>query len=231
MLSPLWTKKIGSLKDGFFHHIFFLEGDQKETKPALLSLLEEEFSLKPGNNPDFHVGEFLSFGIDESRFLKTMQMRKSFSEDAQKIFIISANSFTLEAQNALLKIFEEPAVDTVFFILISSAQFLLPTLLSRAVVISLYEHEEKFEKIKKFLKESYAKRLEIVAETAKDFPRTQIFFEELIRFYYQKGKSTGSTKQEIKVLELTSKYRIYSYARSPSLKMMLEHLALVCPTQ
>jgi DNA polymerase III delta prime subunit len=160
-----------------------------------------------------------------------MQMRKSFSEDAKKIFIISANSFTSEAQNALLKIFEEPAIDTVFFILISSAQFLLPTLLSRAVVISPYEHEEKFEKIKKFLKEAYVKRLEIVTEIAKDSARTQIFFEEIISFYYRKGKSGDSTKQEIKVLELASKYRVYSYARSPSLKMMLEHLALVCPIQ
>jgi DNA polymerase III delta prime subunit len=224
-----WQKKIGSAETGFFHHVFLIEGNHENTKPALMEFFEKEFQIKAAGNPDFRMEDFLSFGIDESRLLKAMQLRRAFTEGAKKIFVVSADSFTLEAQNSLLKIFEEPTADTYFFILAPSAQFFLPTLLSRVVCVSEDTRGGNFEAIEKFLKEPYSKRLEIALEMSKDAPRAGRFFDELIRFYYEKGLKEERTKKETKSLEMASKYRIYAHARAPSLKMMLEHLALILP--
>lgn len=221
-----WKQKIGTAETGFFHHVFLIEGRHEDMKPALLSFLEEEFKIKAASNPDFRMEDFSSFGIDESRTLKAMQLVRAFTEGAKKIFIVSAGNFTSEAQNSLLKIFEEPTPDTHFFILTPSVQFFLPTLLSRVVCISENTREGNFEAVKKFLNEPYSKRLEIALEMSKDAPRAQRFIDELIRFYHGKVERT---KAELRTLELASKYRIYSHARAPSLKMMLEHLALVLP--
>lgn len=231
MDSPLldWKQKIGTAETGFFHHVFLVEGNHESTKPALLDFLKDEFEIKAAGNPDFRMEDFESFGIDESRILKAMQLRRAFSEGAKKIFILSAHTFTLEAQNSLLKIFEEPTADTHFFILTPSAQFFLPTLLSRVVVISEKARKESFENVEKFLKEPYSKRLEMALEISKDAPRAQRFLDELIRFYYEKKERGERTKQELRALELAAQYRIYAHARAPSYKMMLEHLALTAP--
>ncbi len=234
MNNPSWKQKIGTAENGFFHHVFLIEGKHEETKPALLAFLEEEFDIKAAGNPDFRMEDFLSFGIDESRMLKMMQFSRAFTEGAKKIFIVAAHTFTSEAQNSLLKIFEEPTSDTHFFILTPSAQFFLPTLLSRVVVVSENIREENFEAVQSFLKEPYFKRLETALEMSKDAARTQKFLDELIRFYYRKGlkgQEGERTQEETRVLELASKYRSYAHARAPSLKMILEHLALVSPPE
>src|SRR6185369_2596982 len=46
-----------------------------------------------------------------------------------------ANNFLLEAQNSLLKMFEEPAENTHFFLIIPDVNSLLPTLVSRFYLI------------------------------------------------------------------------------------------------
>jgi DNA polymerase III delta prime subunit len=229
MANSSWKQKIGTAESGFFHHVFLIEGDYEDTKPALLGFFEEEFGIKIAGNPDFRVEDFESFGIDESRELRAMQLRRSFTEGAKKIFIVAAGNFTSEAQNSLLKIFEEPTEDTHFFILTPSAQFFLPTLLSRVVVVSADKGAGNSREVEAFLEKPYAKRLETALEISKDALRAQRFFDEFIRFYYEKRLKGERTEEETRVLELASKYRRYAHARSPSLKMMLEHLAIISP--
>ncbi|MBI2120945.1 MAG: hypothetical protein HYT94_04975 [Parcubacteria group bacterium] len=224
-----WKQKIGTAENGFFHHVFLIEGNHEATKPALVAFLEEEFEIKAAGNPDFRIEDFSSFGINESRALKTMQAGRAFTEGAKKIFIVTVNSFTFEAQNSLLKIFEEPTPDTHFFILTPSAQFFLPTLLSRAMVILGDAQNRNFTEVEKFLKNSYSRRLECALELSKDASRTEKFLEEVIRFYHETGHEGKRTKEEARVLELADRYRTYAHSRAPSLKMMLEHLALAMP--
>lgn len=224
-----WKQKIGTADSGFFHHVFLIEGNHEDTKPALVGFLEEEFGIKAAGDPDFRMEDFPSFGIDESRELKAMSLRRSFAEGAKKIFLVMSDSLTLEAQNSLLKIFEEPTADTHFFILTPSAQFFLPTLLSRVVVVSRGISRGDFDEVEKFLKESYPKRLEMALELSKDAPRAAKFLDEIIRFYYEKGLKAQRTNAETRVLELADRYRTYAHSRAPSLKMIFEHLALIAP--
>jgi hypothetical protein len=55
---------------------------------------------------------------------------KTFSTSS-RVFLIFANNFLIEAQNSLLKIFEEPNQGTIFFVITPAASYLLKTLISR----------------------------------------------------------------------------------------------------
>lgn len=229
-----WQQKIGSFENGFFHHAFLIEGDSGYTKTALRDFIEDHLKISTLGNPDFSEQEFSSFGIDDSRALKEMQSRKAFSERGKKIFVVIADTFTTEAQNSLLKIFEEPTADTHFFILVPSAKFFLPTLLSRVVTVRAQEGnvKESFGEAPDFLKQSYSERLAFVQKIAKDekdTSRSGKLIHDIIRFFNQKNKTGKRTKEEIRTLELALLYWKYTHSKAPSFKMMLEHLALVAP--
>jgi hypothetical protein len=83
------------------HHAHCLEGDITLIKNSLVNFLEKEIGFKTKGNPDFWLGEFEKFGIDESRFVIDFQNRKSLGD--KKIIVIRANSMSSEAQNSLPK--------------------------------------------------------------------------------------------------------------------------------
>jgi DNA polymerase III gamma/tau subunit len=80
------------------------------------------------------VESYETFGVDEGRELKEAQLSKSFG-GGKKIFVISFETITVEAQNSLLKVFEEPTPDTHFFLISRTGSRLLPTLRSRIVFL------------------------------------------------------------------------------------------------
>lgn len=119
------------------HHAYLLEGDREKIVPEIFSFLEG-LGVKTSANPDFSYLSFDSFKIEDARNLKAIEYEKGFSQvkNAKKIFIISANNFLLEAQNTLLKIFEEPIANTHFFLIVPDKNSLLKTLVSRFYFIS-----------------------------------------------------------------------------------------------
>ncbi|MBQ1282001.1 MAG: hypothetical protein IIY16_07135 [Oscillospiraceae bacterium] len=78
-----------------------------------------------------------SFGVDLVRMVRS-DARIRPNEADRKVYILAqAHNMTEQAQNALLKILEEPPGYAVFLLTCESAQQLLPTVRSRAVTISL----------------------------------------------------------------------------------------------
>lgn len=213
------------------HHAYLVFGG----KEALHTHLSREGVLFRGN-PDFLDLEFDAFGIDESRSLKERASRKAATEDAKKIFIISANSFTIEAQNALLKLFEDPVPDTHFFIISTFASYFLPTLKSRLAELNLLE-EKQAEKQKKinilaqeFLGKKPADRILFAAKIAKeedDYGKQRAIeiIEGLI--VYIRAKNIIPAKKDASTLEKLLTYRDYLSHRSPSAKMILETAAIM----
>lgn len=79
-----------------------------------------------------------SIGIDDVReqINKTIQIKPYSSE--YKIYIVDeAEKMTVEAQNALLKTIEEPPVYGILMLLTTNVGKLLPTILSRCVVLNI----------------------------------------------------------------------------------------------
>ncbi len=115
------------------HHAYLVEGEIDITLEAVFEFIKS-LGIKTSGNPDVSHIALDSFKVDDARSLKSYALERGFSE-SKKVFIISANNFLLEAQNSLLKIFEEPIENTHFFVITPDVNVLLPTLVSRFYVI------------------------------------------------------------------------------------------------
>lgn len=207
------------------HHAYFIEGEKEPVLADIESFLEKAFKIVRQGHPDIHYAEHESFGIDESRSLQDMQSMKPVSGD-KKIFIVVLRSITSEAQNSLLKVFEEPTPGTHFFIISSSQRILLPTLRSRVVVVShASAKNQSFEsEAKKFTSISPRERLSYVIGMIeeKDKASAEGFLNALVAELHKKKMKEKA--REIKEILSLSKYL---KDRSPSLKLILERVALL----
>lgn len=80
-----------------------------------------------------------SIGIDSIREIKTfLSLRVPGSNSIRRVLIIeNAQLMSIEAQNALLKLLEEPPVDTVIILTSTSEQMVLSTIESRVQVLQV----------------------------------------------------------------------------------------------
>ncbi len=176
----------------------------------------EEVGVKLVNNPDFLVIKPNTLGIDEVRELKKLASRKALG--AEKFFLILPDKITLEAQNALLKLFEDPAPGTYFFLATREKSLIVPTLLSRMNIVFL-EKTEDLNRVKDFYTLPLKKRLAFASKFAEDNGDLSAFLDDLI-FLMKKEKQT-----EI----LAKAYGIRRLLRDQNIgaRIVIEHLALV----
>ncbi len=222
-------------KTGYLHHAHIIEGAHSEVAPALVIALARHLGIETKGNPDLTVAYYESLGVDEARALKDKQMRAAF-DGARKIFIIGANSFTHEAQNALLKTFEEPTEGTHFFIILPRAEMLLPTLRSRVLVVSgtmAGAEDETKVLAEKFLDASLEERFSMIKKLAEKktgevvdrelFRRTLDHIERILytRTAGRRDDATADIFREI------FQAKTYLATRGASPKMLLEHIAMV----
>ena len=157
----------------------------------------------------------------------------------KKIFIIRANNIGHEAQNALLKLFEEPAEYAHFFLIVPSAHILLPTVKSRMLQviqdsgdkIQEESQNEIFKEAQVFVKLSPAKRLDVVKKIVEDISKDKktkqdaIIFLNAIQEVVYKGQGIQKGASALAAIEQA---RMYMNDRAPSIKMLLEYVALNC---
>ncbi len=93
---------------------------------SLKAKLESEFGI---NNLRFFISD--DFLLENA---KEAIAEAYIAEKDEKILVIHANSFRTEAQNALLKIIEEPPRNIKFIIATQSKNLLLPTIRSRMLI-------------------------------------------------------------------------------------------------
>ena len=149
------------------HHAYLIEGARAEIVPQILDLMQE-FGVAVTGNPDFLHITLDSFKIEDARNLKSFSVERGISEN-KKIFIISANNFLLEAQNTLLKMFEEPIENTHFFLIVPDINILLPTLVSRFYLISARQGlAEGIKEAEKFIIMPLQGRLDFIKELLAD---------------------------------------------------------------
>jgi DNA polymerase-3 subunit delta' len=81
------------------------------------------------------------FGIDSVRVAQHFMTRKTTQDESRAMqriaFLPDAHNMTREAQNALLKLLEEPPAGSMFILTATSEQSLLPTIISRCQVLKL----------------------------------------------------------------------------------------------
>ncbi len=213
------------------HHVYFIQSF-KDSADYLKSHLKDKFDISHLQNPDFYHEKFEVLGIDDSRKIKENHLSKGFKENGRRIFIIEASGITHEAQNSLLKILEEPNSNSHFFIIMPTSEILLPTLRSRLYIINSFENKhnpEILNEVNKFLKLSKKEKVTFVDEIAKNISDEKInkiyaieFLSALESTLYKRDHLKNT-----KILGAIIKARDYMNDRSPSVKQLLEYIALI----
>jgi len=151
------------------HHAYLIEGQSAEIIPEIKKFFES-LGIKTLGNPDFCHIIIDNFKIDEAFALRAMSGDKSlpaqagFSTiNAKKIFLICANNFSLDAQNVLLKMFEEPIENTHFFLIVPEVNALLKTFVSRFYFISEKPvRQDLTEEVEEFINMPLQKRIDFL---------------------------------------------------------------------
>jgi len=179
------------------HHAYVVEGSHADFE-----------SLKNSVQP-FVATWYERFGIDDARALVA---QASLRREGESTYLIGTSTLATEAQQALLKLFEEPR-EGLQFILVVPHGTLLPTLRSRMM--------------------DYPTKLlhQVERVSAKDIPalikeeNKERVREFLDAIESQLRPRMGEPKVRAALADIAM-VRDYLRDRSPSLKMLLEHLAL-----
>jgi DNA polymerase III gamma/tau subunit len=216
--------------------------DSTHIRAELLSLLEKTHNIKPHANADFFDRTYEVFTIDDAREVKTFHHIRPMIETGKKIVLLHMNGITIEAQNALLKLLEEPAEYAHFFLIIPSAHMLLPTVKSRMRELKISK-ETKSKKIpntdtfdpevlklaQKIISVAKAKRLEEVKKLVDDIAKekkTKQDAIDLLNAIQAVIYETQGIKKGKSALETIEFSRNYIHDRAPSVKMLLEYVML-----
>ncbi len=225
------------------HHAYIYDGPLA-LLPALAADARERFGFSGEHDPDVSAASFERFGIEESRALVERAALRSISGRA--LFVIGISSITSEAQQALLKLLEEPQAGVTFVLLAPHGAFLL-TVRSRALEYPRDLRQHPSQKVlgsaspqpdrfapdaAAFMAASGRKRSETVVALLKDEEGAKERVREFLlalEIHCVKLNFT-QTAEGRQGLEDIARIRSYLADRSPSLKMLLEHLAATLPT-
>ena len=202
-----------------------------EDVERVVELLEKEGEAKRGS-PDLYVRTFNHFGVDDARELRERASLRPVS-GPRRAFVISASTMTHEAQNALLKVFEEPPAHALFILLVPSPETLLATLRSRTQRLPLQmTHAASVVDIKAFLAAAPKKRLELLKplldkgdDDKRDMGVVIGFLAELERAL--EPKISGAEYRT--GLEAVYRARRYVNDKGALVKPLLEQAALLIP--
>lgn len=224
------------------HHAYLIEGTENGIVEEIKEFLES-LGINSIGNPDFVHIQLDSFKIEDARNLKSYAAQKSFSA-GKKIFIISANSFLLEAQNSLLKMFEEPIENTHLFLIVPDTNSLLKTLISRFYLISTKSDLAKeAEDAEKFIAMSLKNRIDFIKELLAEEEEEDAEGNEIVVLNSTRSKAL----KFLNALEVSLQsrfvknfsdstifqhfFKVREFLRTPgsSVKTLMESVAIITP--
>lgn len=224
------------------HHAYIYEGPLAHFA-ALAADARERFGFVGAAGPDVQELEVEKFGIDEARELVRTTSLTSVSGRA--LYIVGVSSITTDAQQALLKLFEEPQEGVIFVLLVPYGT-IIATLRSRLLQYPIHLPEDGppesggpssgrtfAQTAVSFLQKNNKARSDDIAALLKDEEmlkeRVRDFLDGLEASLHEALTKTKGKKELCEALEDIAKVRGYANDRSPSMKMLLEHLAISLP--
>lgn len=228
------------------HHAYVVEGDREAGIFSAREYAREVLGLSGEQHPDVVVFQYGLFSVDDAREVARFASNSPVAGD-QKVLAIAATRIFHEAQNALLKLFEEPPVGTTMVLIVPSLGQLLPTLRSRVLTLPKYgptksvldEHvmAQSFLSLDASARTKFITKLLDRTKGDKDEDKQAArgellqLMESLSRVAYRaREKATGSPREELTFLlsDLDTFIPIL-HERSAPLKLICEHLLLVIP--
>ncbi|KND50899.1 MAG: DNA polymerase III delta prime subunit [Parcubacteria bacterium C7867-007] len=225
------------------HHAYLVTGESEQGIAAAV-MHAEELGVTRDNNPDLMVLRHGLFSVDDARTISDRATRAAMNGD-QKVIIISALRLFHEAQNALLKIFEEPPAGTTLILVVPSDGMLLPTLRSRLLPLpnqtgtsTLSVETEAFLSANGAAREAMITKLVDRSKSDTDEVK-QAARNEAVRLVEGLMKASYDTRSREKnaetqaaltgFLDDLSRFLPILHERSAPLKLIFEHILLVIP--
>ena len=174
---------------------------------------------------DIHHVTVDRFGISDARTLAGQAAQTAVGKNG-RIFVVTTNTIPVDAQNALLKLFEEPPKGVQFHIVIPQEGILIPTLRSRVQLMQAATEEiSENEVFQTFLRSSYADRLSYVADI------TKVKDTQAIQELMHGAEMYAHTLVQSDPTAAKSVLLVSEYIKTPgaSKKMLLEEVALSLP--
>lgn len=209
------------------HHAILVEGGQAEALGLIKSSLAE-VGLQVDGNPDIFFLSYEKFGIEDARSIIEVSFGAPL-RDEKKIIIFSFDSITADAQNALLKIFEDPTPHLKFVLSTHTASGLLDTFRSRLIVCegSRAEDNSYLEDASRFIAMS-------LGEKIKEGEKWQKLTKEgggksaLRRFLLAVRQCLieKKGKEGLQTLQALDQSLLYLDDKSASVKMLLDNVIL-----
>jgi len=200
-----------------------------EAVDKVLSILEKS-GIGIKGNADVLVRAYTSFSMEDARALRERATLRGRNERG-RVFIVAAPTIAPDAQNALLKTFEEPSAGAKFFLIVPAPETLLPTLRSRMQMLKIPGSAQTSPvDIKEFLKAGPEKRAELLKpllekgdDDKRDLSGTIAFLCELERALSRKPAENE------KGLNAVYRARKYITDRGALAKSLLEQTAFIVP--
>jgi len=208
------------------HHTYVISGDRKDILKELVPFIDDKCGVKTKGNPDFFYKDYDTFYVEDTRYISSLGQNKTLGK--LQVFVLSLKDITLEAQNAFLKITEDPSPNTVFFFVLLNKEILIPTLQSRAMLIEYRKtKQEPNDLAREFYSANPKKRLEIILpfhpKEKEDIDKEKILlFLSNLEVVFAVSKEKEALRD---IYDVKKKLQ----ARGVSVKTLLEHLAMVLP--
>ena len=194
-----------------------LEGDKQKIDQFDRQILEFEKAL----------------GIEDVRKIQEKIFLKPFKGEKKAVIIFMMQGATIDAQNAMLKLLEEPPSNTLIYLITNNYLAFLPTVLSRAKVIEVEKDEiqtddEILEKILSL--DSAGERLYLAQVVSKEKTKAISWLETAILSAREKMLEKVEDKPEaLKLRKLIHKLELTHYdlkTTNANPRLALENLFL-----
>jgi hypothetical protein len=206
-----------TLPDILLSHATVLVGDRARALLELSQFFGVELTHQ--GDRDIYYSEAETLGIDDVRVARLRAYQKPIVRPFLYV-VLSANDLTREAQNALLKITEDPPTTLRIIMVVPHTATLIPTLLSR-VQLTTYPHNTTTKSLPITLKAGLAKVQELTK--AKDTEGIEAYVQS-IEMHLHIALARGKTLPHLQeALMLTRRY-LKGSGSSP--KILLENLTL-----
>lgn len=223
------------------HHAYLVTGDSEQGIEEAYRFARETLHLETIGNPDVLVLRYGLFSVEDARTFQDAVMRAPLRGDT-KIIIVAASRFFHEAQNALLKTFEEPPTGTYLILVLPSEGIVLPTLRSRLIPLPTHSANSVSALATTFLEAGKVEREKIIAKiidrtkSDKDAEKAAgradalALIEGLTQRAYGIHQKTPSAELAAFLSDL-DRFTPMLHDRATPLKIIFEHILLILPRE
>lgn len=180
------------------------------------------------------IREEKTIGIEQIRNLQKKLLLKPIKGAEKAAIIHNCETLTIESQNALLKILEEPPINTTIIMIATNTDLLLPTIISRCKIIRIQERKNITEKelsegleiLENIKKSGAGERLKIAQDNSKTKEQSLEFIKKIISALREKLLKEENNPDFFENLKIAQKIYTIIYSTNISPRFGLENFLL-----